>query len=139
KTLRVQARSGVRGQVLKRIVTWCDRFLDLRDQNYFDFRERRRPMWKERELRMTWEPAVHLLSFAYAFTGEKRYGEAARDAVLDAIDTGLADTPSKSLGVAYEGWRRGPIHQHDKGMHVWAVAHAYDLCHDLFAEPQRAK
>lgn len=137
--LRKQAQSGVRGEILKQLVTWCEKFLDPKDSEYFDFRERRRPIWKEREARMIWEPAVHMLSFAHAFTGDKRYGETARDAIMNAIETRLSDMRCRSLNTDYLGWRRGPIHQHDKGMHAWAVCHAYDLCHDGFTEAQRAR
>lgn len=136
-TLRAQAASGVRAAILSRMRAWCERFLDPADPHYFDFRERRRPCWKERELRMVWEPAMHLLAFTYAFTGEERFGETAVAALMNAIETRLADVRYHNMGVEYEGWRRSTIHQHDKGMYAWAVCHVYDLCYDLLNEAQR--
>lgn len=135
--LREEAKRGVRAEVLGRMRSWCDRFLDPNDAHYFDFRERKRPIWKERESRMVWEPSIQILAFTYAFTGEKRYGEAAVAALLNAIETKLADARFQSMGGNYEGWRRSTIHQHDKGQHAKAVSHVYDLCYDLLDESQR--
>lgn len=135
--LREEARRGVRGEVLGQMRVWCERFLDPSDSWYFDFRERKRPIWKERESRMIWEPSIQILAFTYAFTGEKRYGMGAVAALLDAIETKLADVRYKSMGVEYEGWRRSAIHQHDKGQHAKAVSHVYDLCYDLLDASQR--
>lgn len=133
--LREQAKQGVRAQTLRRIVNWCERILDPADENYFDYPDFTHPRWKTRKSIFVVRPSLLSLSFVYAFTGERRYGEAARDAVLGLIEHKLADVESVSYGVHTPGWRRSI--GHDKSIYAWSICTVYDLCYDLFSANQR--
>lgn len=139
--LREAAKTGPRAELLNTLCWWCEKFLDTGDEHYFDFRERGRPIWQLRDVCHTWQRAIHMFAFAYAFTGNKRFGHAAREVLLNAIETRLADEPFNGEGCnsGYEGWRRSTLHQHDKGNYAWAVCHVYDLCHDLLSEVERVR
>jgi hypothetical protein len=134
--LRKAAQHGVRAEVLRRLVHNCERLIDPHDEYYFDYRERRKPMWKERAGIFALQPSLLLLAFGYAWSGDERYGLAARDAVVEIIRQRVADTPSVAYGASTSGWRRGL--GHDKFNYAWSLSVVYDLCHDLFDDKQRA-
>lgn len=134
--LRRRAQSGLRAEMLGRLRRFCDRLLDPADEIHFDYREHRKEFWRVREGRWTIEPALASLAIAHAFTGERRYGEAARDAVMTIIVEKLADHPNNMPGYGVtRGWRHGG--GHDKAMYARAICHVFDMCHDLFSEEQR--
>jgi hypothetical protein len=133
--LREAAQGGLRAEVLARLKTMCERLLDPNDAIYLDYRERVKPMWRERKGIFTWHPSLSLLAFGYAFTGDERYGVAARDALIVTIENDLADVEAQCYGNSYRGWRREP--GHDKFNYAWSACNVYDLCYELFSEEQR--
>jgi hypothetical protein len=134
--LRLRARSGLRAEMLRRLTAFCDRLLDPGDEIHFDYRGHAKPFWRVREGRWIIEPALASLAIAHAFTGELRYGEAARDAVMTIIAEKLADHPNDMPGYGVtRGWRHGG--GHDKAMYARAICHVFDMCHALFSGEQR--
>ena len=135
--LRRRARSGLRAEMLARLAAFCNRLLDPADEIHFDYREHRKDFWRVREGRWIIEPALASLAIAYAFTGDRRYGEAARDAVMTIITDKLADHANNMPGYGVtRGWRHGG--GHDKAMYARAVCHVFDMCHDFFSDAQRS-
>lgn len=133
--LRTRVQHGERANALARYIDWCERLLDPSNPDYFDYHDFGKPHWRTRKSIFLVRPTLLMLSFTYALTGEQRYGEAARDAVLSFIKHRLADAESMVYGNEYQGWRR--FVGHDKSIYAWAMCSAYDICHELFNEQQR--
>ena len=135
--LRKEARSGFRATVLARLRRACDRLMDPTDPWYLDFSERKTDTWRERKGIFRVLPSLNTLAVGYAFTGDKRIGDFARDALMTIVEYGLADVKGKNYGTRYEGWRHGP--GHDKGNFAQSAAYVYDFCYDRFTPRQRAR
>lgn len=138
ESLRRKSTTGVRATALKQLVAVCDAFVDPTDPDYFDFRDRRKPMWRGRAGLFTVRFALECLSFAHAMTGDARYGRAAHDAVMTFIRESVADEKlarSEGKERTYPGWRREP--GHDAGTYAFVLCLTYDLCYALFTEEDR--
>ena len=123
--LRERSKIGVSAEILAILTAFCDRMVDPKDEHYFNVRKQKKPL--ERGIV---EASLVYLSLAYAFTGEKCYGEAARDAVVGMIRGKLAEDFRHGL--------RGSMHAiQDKGWYALAICTAYDVCYDLFDDEQR--
>ncbi len=136
-TIRRRARSGMRAHATAFITGWADRLLDPADPDFFDYQDMRRDLWRQRDSIMTWRSALNFLTWAYVLTGEKRYGQAACDALMITIHRKLADIPYPAEGADHDGWRRSRMHQHDKGNYAATICLVYDCCHDLLTDEQR--
>ena len=123
--LRERSKIGVSAEILAILTAFCDRMVDPKDEHYFNVRKQKKPL--ERGIV---EASLVYLSLAYAFTGEKCYGEAARDAAVGMIQGKLAEDFRHGL--------RGSMHAiQDKGWYALAICTAYDVCYDLFDDEQR--
>jgi hypothetical protein len=134
--LREAVKDGMRGRAGDFILRWGRRLLDPADPHYFDIRERRRDLWRRRESIQTWRASLEMLAHAYVISGDVRYADAVRDAVMITIRDGLADKSFDGTG-AYGGWRRTSTHQHDKGAYAITLCTAFDFCHDRFSDEDR--
>lgn len=135
--LRAEAKSGFRAVVLRQLRHACMRLMDPHDPWYLDFRERRTDTWRERKGIFLVLPSLTTLAVGYAFTGDKRVGDFARDALMAIVEHGLADVKTIAFGSKYQGWRHGP--GHDKGNFAQSAAYVYDFCYDRFTSRQRAR
>jgi hypothetical protein len=138
-SLRARANSGVRRQAMQVILRWADRLLDPTHPDHFDIATRQREIWKQRASIFTWRAAMSFLTWAYVLSGERRYGEAARDALMITIQDKLADQRFPAEGADHDGWRRSRMHQHDKGNYAVTICTVYDCCYDLFSDEQRRR
>jgi len=137
KQLRESAKTGLRAKALKRLKEVCEALLTPGNPNHLDYQNRHQEDWKLRHGTFRILPSITALALGYAFTEERRYGDAARDALMVIIDNGLADQKSSAWGAVSEGWRHGP--GHDKGKFALMVAAVYDLCHDRLTDAQRSR
>jgi hypothetical protein len=141
--LRNKCRNGLRAELLKEMVDFCNRLIDPAHPDYFDFRERQKPAWKTREVVFWIRICVPRLAWTYALTGDARYGHAVRDFAMTVIHEGLADRPMEGVfgvdenGGVYQGWRRTRDHQGDPGDYAFYMCQAFDLCYDQFSPQDR--
>ncbi|MBI4027073.1 MAG: heparinase II/III family protein [Verrucomicrobia bacterium] len=135
--LRREAAVGLKARVLESLRRLCEACMTPGHPHYLDFNERKRDIWRQRAGIFPVLSSLNGLATCYAFTGDRRVGDFARDALMAIIDHGLADVASKAYGVSTTGWRHGP--GHDKGKFAQTVCWIYDFCHDRFSARQCAR
>jgi len=136
-TLRKNAETGIRAKALKRLLALADGCLSPQCPFYFDYKELASDMWRTRHGIFQFLPSIFALAAAYSFTGDRRYGNAAREAMMTVIDKGLADVEAVAYAVQTKGWRHGP--GHDKGKYAQHIALVFDMCYDCFSDEDKAK
>jgi hypothetical protein len=132
--LRARCATGLRAKLLKHLRRVCDALLTPGHPIHLDWQERKKPMWRSRMGIFAVMPSINCLSIAYAFTGETRYGDAARDAMMAIVENGCADNDSVAWGMKSYGWRRG--YGHDKSIFAQCFCFMFDFCHDRLSDAQ---
>jgi len=135
--LRAVARTENGGAFFAHAVRYCERYLDPRDEIYFDYRERRNDYWRTRDGNFI--VSGHLCALALmGWLAERRdFLEAAREAIFAIIEHRLADQVLGSGVNPYRGWRGNS--QHDAGKFAFTIAFLHDTLQEVCSAEQRER
>lgn len=131
--LRLRIKNGKRSVViLENAIYWCERFIDKKDNFYFDYRERISEIWKGRQGNFIIPHRLLTLALTGCVADRNDFCREAAMAFMEMVDHRISD----QLG-EYRVWRNSP--NHDSGKYYFMIALLYDLLVDYWDDEQRRR
>lgn len=133
---RKRLAAGPRSQLhLAHAKQLCTELCDSDSPHYFDYRQRKRDLWRSREGNFRIPAHVTTLALTGAAADEPTWLDAARDALMTIVDERLA---IDGLG-DYTGWSGGKWPFHDAGKYYQMLGVVYDLLKPRLDDAQRQR